>query len=331
MGRRRGETRGVMRGERAPNRASDDDVASWREQGWALLEGLIDPATIDAALEDVHRVLPTAAEYHADPRRVTEQYLGVPPPSRDRFRWPPEGPGFRPEQHRWGAEFPFPGGRLNRLCVHPAIVDFVVRALDTKEIRLYQAQVNAKYTGAANYEQPLHTDRNHSWLPAHPDAEWWHVETFVYLSDVDRRHRADAPRSAGRDAPRPVDDAVPPARRAPRRLRRRTTGAWPAWLGPRLPHRRVPPRRRPDRAERRAVPVERELQGREPRMDRLHRDPTARDRPQLREVRGALDTARARAARLPGTRPRNLDARAPRPHRAALPRAGSHAVAERTR
>ena len=173
-----------MRRERGPNRASDDDVASWREQGWALLEGLIDPATIDAALEDVHRVLPTAAEYHADPRRITEQYLGVPPPSRDRFRWPPEGPGFRPEQHRWGAEFPFPGGRLNRLCVHPAIVDFVVRALDTKEIRLYQAQVNAKYTGAANYEQPLHTDRNHSWLPAHPDAEWRHVETFVYLSDV---------------------------------------------------------------------------------------------------------------------------------------------------
>ena len=23
-----------------------------------------------------------------------------------------------------------------------------------------------KYTGETNYEQPMHTDRNHSWLPA---------------------------------------------------------------------------------------------------------------------------------------------------------------------
>ena len=58
------------------------------------------------------------------------------------------GPGFRPEQHRWRSEFPLPGsGALNRLCVHPAIVDFMERALETRDLRCYQAQVSAKYTG----------------------------------------------------------------------------------------------------------------------------------------------------------------------------------------
>ena len=31
----------------------------------------------------------------------------------------------------------------------------------------------------------MHTDRNHSWLPAPSGPPWWHVETFLYLSDVD--------------------------------------------------------------------------------------------------------------------------------------------------
>jgi hypothetical protein len=165
-------------------RARDDEVEAWRRDGWVLLDGLIDPKTIDGVLDDLHEIFPTAAEYHADPEGVMTRYLGTPPPAKESFRWPDTGPGFRPEQHRWRTEFPFSGAALNRLCVHPSIVDFMARALDTDDIRLYQAQVNAKYTGDANYEQPLHTDRNHSWLPAHPDLEWSHVESFLYLSDV---------------------------------------------------------------------------------------------------------------------------------------------------
>jgi hypothetical protein len=85
--------------------------------------------------------------------------------------------------------------------VHPSIVDFMERALDTTDIRLYQCQVNAKYTGSANYEQPMHTDQNHSYLPPVPSHEYQHVETFLFLSDVDdgvapthlvsRRHSSD--------------------------------------------------------------------------------------------------------------------------------------------
>ena len=30
----------------------------------------------------------------------------------------------------------------------------------------------------------MHTDRNHSWLPAATAAPWWNLEGFLYLSDV---------------------------------------------------------------------------------------------------------------------------------------------------
>ncbi len=165
-------------------RARDDEVARWREHGWVLLEGLVPVEEIDAATGDLHALFPTAEEYHADPEGETERRLGRPAPV-DEFPWPPNGPGFRHDQHRWMGAFPFPGaGLLNRLVVHPSIVDFAVRALGSSDIRLYQAQVSAKYTGITNYEQPMHTDRNHSWLPALGEAPWWHVEGFLYLSDV---------------------------------------------------------------------------------------------------------------------------------------------------
>ena len=172
-------------------RARDDEVAAWQDDGWVLLEGLIATDEIDAAAADLVEMYPTPDAFHADPEGVTERWKGRPPASRDPFVWPPDGPGFRPEQHRWNYEFPWPGsGALNRLCVHPSIVDFAERALQTTDLRLYQAHTSAKYTGVTNYEQPMHTDRNHSWIPPRSEPPWWHVETFLYLSDV---HEGVAP------------------------------------------------------------------------------------------------------------------------------------------
>lgn len=165
--------------------ARDDEVAAWSDDGWVLLEGLIDTDAVDAAAVDLLEVFPTPADYHADPEGVTETWLGRPPVSRAAYVWQPTGPGFRPEQHRWSSQFALPGsGVLNRMFVHPSIVDFAERALESRDLRLYQASVSAKYAGLTNYEQPMHTDRNHSWLPARV-APFLHVESFLYLSDVD--------------------------------------------------------------------------------------------------------------------------------------------------
>jgi hypothetical protein len=194
--------------------ATDDEVTEWREQGWVLLEGLVGTDDIDAAAHDLHLVFPTADEYHADPEGVTDRWLGRPAASPEAYTWPPTGPGFRPQQHRWHGLFPFAGsGALNRLFVHPSVVDFVERALDTTDIRLYQAQVTAKYSGFTNYEQPMHTDRNHSWLPPRHEPPWWFVESFLYLSDVDD---ATAPTHLVR-----IDDAIGRDLNAPLILPRR--------------------------------------------------------------------------------------------------------------
>jgi hypothetical protein len=190
-------------------RARDDEVAAWSTDGWVLLGGLIGTDEIDDAAADLEQAFPTADEYHADPEGTVERWLGTPPPALDGFRWPADGPGFRPEQHVWQAEFPFAGpGALNRLCVHPAIVDFAERTLESTDLRLYQAQATAKYTGDTNYEQPMHTDRNHSWLPPIAAAPWRYLETFLYLSDVDEgaapTHLVSVPDSAGRSPSAPL-------------------------------------------------------------------------------------------------------------------------------
>ena len=54
----------------------------------------------------------------------------------------------------------------------------------------------------------MHTDRNHSWLPARSDAPWRHVESFLYLSDVSDgtapTHLVSLRDSAGRDTTSPL-------------------------------------------------------------------------------------------------------------------------------
>jgi hypothetical protein len=165
--------------------ALDQEVAQWREDGWVVLDTLVGADEIDGAMDDLHLMFPPAEKYFADPDKYIPPGKTTAELRRGYPAFPEAGPAWRPEQHRWGREFPFYfTGQLNRLCVHPSIVNFAERALGTTDIRLYQTGASAKYAGASNYEQPMHTDRNHSLLPANPN-EAWHVETFLYLSDVD--------------------------------------------------------------------------------------------------------------------------------------------------
>ncbi len=185
-------------------RATDDEVEVWRTEGWVLLDGLVGTDEIDAVLDDLHLLYPTDEEYHADPDGETERRRGHPREPTEELTWPETGPGFRSEQQRWSDPFPFPGsGALNRLCVHPSVVDFAERALDTTDLRLYQVHATAKYEGLVEYEQPMHTDRNHSWLPPVAEAPWWNLEGFLYLTDVTEADNPTAvvPTSVTKDLP----------------------------------------------------------------------------------------------------------------------------------
>jgi AcrR family transcriptional regulator len=128
--------------------ATDAEVKTWQEDGWVLLEGLVGTDEIDAASEDLQLLFPSPEEYHADPEGVTERWKGRPAKPKEDYVWPDEGPGFRADQQRWMGAFPFAGsGALNRLYVHDSIVNFAERALETADIRLYQAHASAKFSG----------------------------------------------------------------------------------------------------------------------------------------------------------------------------------------
>ena len=58
--------------------ASDSEVATWQEEGWILIEGLVGTEEIDAVAEDLGEIFPSAEELHADPEGVTDRWKGHP-------------------------------------------------------------------------------------------------------------------------------------------------------------------------------------------------------------------------------------------------------------
>jgi hypothetical protein len=145
----------------------------WQNDGWTLVEGLVPAADIDAAQADLALLFGT--DTFADYNKAKGFGDGS-----------PDGKAFRSSQFDGMRGFPFSGsGALNDLFVHPRVVQFARAAMLHDDLRIYQASVWGKWAGAVNYEQPLHQDSNHSLLPPRMEPGFWHLEGFLFLSDVD--------------------------------------------------------------------------------------------------------------------------------------------------
>ncbi len=60
--------------------------------------------------------------------------------------------------------------------------------LGTRELHLYKVELWAKYSGASDYDQPLHRDYgSHSLVVPRTDGTYQQITTFIYLSDVGAR------------------------------------------------------------------------------------------------------------------------------------------------
>ncbi len=168
----------------------------WQREGWVLVDGLAPPDDLAAAQADLASLDPSL------------QVSGS--VSRPRYpRVPDEGPGFRAEQFVGTRLFPVRDApALNRLFLSRGIADFARAALGEDDIRLYQSRLSSKYGDRTNYEQPMHQDLNHSLVPTRSEPGWWHLESFLYLCDVDESNGAILL------VPRPHDEATdpPPAR-----------------------------------------------------------------------------------------------------------------------
>ena len=145
----------------------------WQTDGWALVEGLVPTSDIDAVASDLQQL------FAGDTFDDYNQAAGFGDGS-------PEGRQFRSTQFDGMRGFPQDGcTALNDLFVHPRLLEFARLALGDDDVRIYQAAIWGKWAGAVNYEQPLHMDGNHSLLPPRMEPGFWHLETFLYLSDVD--------------------------------------------------------------------------------------------------------------------------------------------------
>jgi hypothetical protein len=97
---------------------------------------------------------------------------------------------------------------LNLIGVHPAIIDFAKQALKSGDVRVYQCQSWAKFTGDADYDQPFHTDfSNHTLTVPSEDSAKNSVTILCYFSDVSDAHgpmnfvtRPDSEKIAGPEA-----------------------------------------------------------------------------------------------------------------------------------
>lgn len=173
----------------------DAAVEQWRRDGWVLIDGLVDAPTMETVAAEIEAL--DVPESTGPTRRADQG----------------DRPRFRSAQFDGTHLFPLPGApTLNRLVVNPGLVDFARRAIGRQDIRLYQSRLWSKHGDHTDYEQPLHRDLNHSLIPARNEPGWWHVECFLYLSDVD--HGNGAPRLVPHSA---IADAglEPPSGRAP--------------------------------------------------------------------------------------------------------------------
>ncbi len=145
-------------------RVPDVAVDELRERGFVLVPGFLSPDELAAAQAALWKHFPTPEQYFADPASYSEygtsQFAGV-------------------------EDFPYRSWDLNRLAIHPDLVNFAARFLGTDELHLYKVELWAKYAGAIDYDQPLHRDYgSHSLVVPRTDGQYQQLTTFVFLSDV---------------------------------------------------------------------------------------------------------------------------------------------------
>jgi len=164
-------------------RVPDSALDEVRRRGFVLVEDFLAPDELKAAQEALWLHFPRPEDYFADPTRYPE---------------------YATSQFAGNIEFPYKSWDLNRLAVHPDLVDAAERLLGTTDLHLYKVELWAKYAGAVNYDQPLHRDfGSHSLVVPRLDGRYRQMETFIYLSDVTEEDGPTVlvPYEQGKDVP----------------------------------------------------------------------------------------------------------------------------------
>lgn len=145
-------------------RIPDKNLAEIWDQGWTVVERLLDPDTLKDAQDALWGIYPRPEEYFRAPFRYARF-------ARSQFA------GIR--------YFPYPSWALNKVAVYPDLIDGAERFLESKDIEIYKIELWAKYSGAINYDQFHHRDfGNHTLVVPRKDGRFPQMTTFILFSDV---------------------------------------------------------------------------------------------------------------------------------------------------
>ena len=108
-------------------------------------------------------------------------------PTADELDDAPERYGFiYDDPQNLQVEFPYADDALNHIATHPGLMDFVVRALGTDDIRLSQNAIWAKYAGLGDHTQALHLDyQGNTLVVPRDDGDYRQVNMILYHTDID--------------------------------------------------------------------------------------------------------------------------------------------------
>jgi hypothetical protein len=141
-------------------------TTAWRKNGYVVLPELLAGPEFDAAVAELPLLYPSAEEYHADPLSVRHRR-------------------FNGDEFGGITSFPFRSVGLCNLVVCDVLVQLAEALFGSEDLRIYAAELWAKYAGSTSYEQEHHRDYlNHTPLVPSADLRWRGLEMFVWLCDV---------------------------------------------------------------------------------------------------------------------------------------------------
>lgn len=147
-----------------------DAITLWHRDGAVVLDRLFAPGDIDPVRADCDALF-AGRQRSADVLvRTPEGSVGV----------------FDPAQFRNQDHLPFnASAAINLIGLDHRLIDFAKAALGVDDVRLYQCEAWAKFTGDADYSQPFHCDfKNHTLTVPGDDPSYRTVNFMIFVTDV---------------------------------------------------------------------------------------------------------------------------------------------------
>ena len=169
------------------NRFTNEHIETWRKEGAVVIHEFFKDKEIEKVTDDFEIIFPgRKAEVEAVNKKKKGE-VGNKLPLQLSGK---EMGRNTIDQFKNFENIPFNcSSALNLISVHPSLIEFARSALKANEVRIYQAQAWAKFTGEADYDQAFHCDFGNHTLTVPSRDECLNSITFIfYFTDVTEAH-----------------------------------------------------------------------------------------------------------------------------------------------